>query len=788
MPTISKISNFINNIDSPVNYNIAEYIKVLDRVNNINLKNLTDNQLKEKSEILKRKAKISTDDIIVDAFSLVRETSRRVLGMYPFDTQILAGAALDRGKIVEMKTGEGKTLSAIMPAYLNGLTGKGVHILTYNDYLAARDAEWMGNVYKFLGIEVSFITEKMSKNERKKGYLAHITYLSAKESGFDYLRDFLAIDKKDIVHRPFNYAIIDEADSILIDEARVPLVIAGKFDNTTENYSYLSNLIKELHPIKDYELNEYGMEITLTEEGLSKMEYRLGCDNLYEDKNLELLTRVNSALHAEVLLQKDKHYIVRNNKVEIVDEFTGRVSDKRSWPDNLQDAVEAKEGIKSSSKGKILGSIPLQYFINLYPKVAGMTGTAHSAARELDEFYGKDVVIIPTNKTFIRKDKPHYIFKDIHTKKHAILHDIKKEHEKMRPILIGTGSVEESENLAMELRNNRLSCNVINAKNDEIEADIIAKAGELGAITVSTNMAGRGVDIKLGGKNEKNKEKIISLGGLYILGTNLNESRRIDNQLRGRAGRQGEPGESRFYVSLEDELIRKYRIDKLIPSKLIQRNFNIEDDKIREYIDRGQRIVEGYNSDIRRQLMKYSFILEEQRSIIHKKRREILEEKISLELLSNKSPEKYKEIQDELGKDIIKKVEKQLTLYYINKCWADYLEYISYIRESIHLVVVGKKNPLDEFHKIAIESFDKMLEEIEISIVNTFKTAEITKDGIDMDKERLKIPSSTWTYLIDDSQNQFSNVEDVVKSISTAIAKPFISSKTLYKKLLKIFN
>lgn len=785
---LSKLIDFIRNLQNPMEYDLEPYKKVLEEINNIKLRNLSDYQLKELSIRLKKQARdgISHEKLLTESFALVRETSRRVLGMCPFDTQIMAGIALHRDKIVEMKTGEGKTLAATMPAYLNALTGKGVHILTFNDYLAGRDAECMGHIYEFLGLTVGHIKEDMDIYKKQNAYWSDITYVTAKESGFDYLRDFLCMEKEKLVHRPLHYAIIDEADSILIDETRSPLVIAGKVEEDVENQIYLSDIVRNLKPNDDYETDKYKRDVYLTDKGLSKVEDILGCDNLYHSKNLELLTKINCALHAEVLLKKDRDYIIRNEKIEIIDEFTGRVADKRHWPHNIQVAVEAKEGIVSESNGIIMGSIALQHYLSLYPRISGMTGTANTAAEELMEFYNKDVVVIPTSKPCIRKDHPNMIFANKLAKQKAIVSEIKRVHKTGQPILIGTGSVEESELLAHNLREEGINCQVLNAKNDEMEAKIIARAGEIGAVTVSTNMAGRGIDIKLGGEKELDRDKVCTLGGLYVIGTNLYESRRIYDQLKGRAGRQGDPGESRFFISLDDELIQKYDV-----SKLISHNYSseydevVEDTVIHQQLERGQRIIEGYNSDMRRQLWKYSFIIEQQRRIIHNKRQDILMDKGPLEILSIKAAERYDFFRSQVEEETLRKVEKQITLYCINKCWADYLDYISHIRETIHLVVIGGKNPLDEFRKIAIEAFDEMMNRIEHEIVNTFHDVEINEDGIKMDKTKLKVPSSTWTYLIDDSPDQFSNLPFLVKTVTTTITGTLFSLQSIYKRIFK---
>ncbi|MDP4180614.1 MAG: accessory Sec system translocase SecA2 [Bacillota bacterium] len=773
----------------PVDYNIEQYLKLVDEINKTDFESKSDVQLREAAAAIRKKAEegVALDNLVVEAFALGREVSKRTLGMRHYDVQLVAAIALHGGKMVEMQTGEGKTLAAVLPAYLNSLTGKGVHILTFNDYLVHRDAEWMKPFYDFLGVSVGYVKEGLSTQERQNAYRADITYVTAKEAGFDYLRDSICIDKNKLTHRGFHYAIVDEADSILIDEARIPLVIAGSQEGEAKDHSRFTNLVKELRNGIDFDIDQNGSNVFLTDQGLARAEQLLGCSNLYEESNIKLLSQVNSALFAEVLLKKDRDYIVRNGKIELIDEFTGRVADKRHWPDNIQAAVEAKESLNKESKGIIMGQIALQHFINLYPRISGMSGTAKTSAVEFKEFYGMEVVVIPTNKPCIRKDYDDRIYLTKKAKQKAVISEIRKAHDKGQPVLIGTESVEESEKLASELKTSGIVVNILNAKNDEMEAEIIAKAGEFGAVTVSTNMAGRGVDIKLGGEDGIRKDEIVKAGGLYVIGTNKNESRRIDNQLKGRAGRQGDPGKSRLFISLEDDIIVKYNISKLVPKQFYPQNneepFNSA--TVLSEVNRGQRIVEGYNSDARRQLLKYSFIVEEQRRIVNNKRQNILLDKVTLKHLSENCPERFDKLCRKLGEKVLYDVEKQLTMYFIDKYWSEYLEYVSYIRESIHLVVMGRKNPIDEFHKMTIEAFDEMLNNIETDIINTFEKVEITSSGISMDKEGLMSPASTWTYLINDSPDQFSNLPHLMKAFSTVVSGPLFSLSGIYKKLFR---
>ena len=781
------INTIIDSIKYKDSYNVEPFKKIIEKINAINYASNTEEELSSISENLKARAKsgVPLEELIHEAYALVREAAGRAVGLYPYEVQLMAALAMHQGRVVEMQTGEGKTLSAVMPAYLNALSGKGVHILTFNDYLAERDAKWMGPIYELLGVSCGYIKEGMELEARKRAYLKDITYVTAKEAGFDFLRDFLATDKKELMHRPFNLAIVDEADSILIDEARNPLVIAGNVSADAYNYNYLIEVVRSLRANIDYEVDQYNKNISLTDEGIANIEETIGCGNLYAPENLQLLTRLNCILHAEVLLKKNIDYIVRNKRIEIIDEFTGRVAEKRHWPDSLHQAVEAKEALVSDSKGMVLGSIALQFFLKLYPKLSGMTGTAMVANGELEEIYGLKVTVIPTNKPCVRKDQPDLIFTHKAAKEKALIEEIKRVHKKGQPVLIGTSSVEESERLTVMLKGECIQCTVLNAKNDYEEAKIIASAGGYGTVTVSTNMAGRGVDIKLGGETEADRAKVIAAGGLYVIGTSRHESIRIDKQLKGRAGRQGDPGESRFFVSLEDELIKKYDIDKLIPSEyfLCKQPGALESSIIVKKLDGGQRIIEGYNSDIRRQLWKYSYILEEQRQIIHQKRLEVLLEKAPLTLLANQEPELYQQYRKEVGQSVLNEIEQQITLFHINKKWAEYLDYVSYIREGIHLVAIGRENPLHKFNSATIEAFNEVLDSIEIDIIETFKRVKITKEGLDMQKEGLKGPSSTWTYLISDNPNQFSRLPFIIKATENYIKGTLFSLRSVFKKL-----
>jgi len=691
---------------------------------------------------------------LIEAYSLVRETSNRTIGLKPFDVQILAGIAMHRGKLVEMPTGEGKTLAAVFPAYLNALTGRGVHVLTFNDYLARRDAAWMGPVYKFLGLSVGYVQDGMDKISRQKAYACDITYATAKEAGFDFLRDHLCYEKEKLVQRSFHFALVDEADSILVDEARVPLVIAGSVGRSLEDPGHLAEMVKNLKPSVDFETDDGKRNIFLTDKGLKHFEDVFECGNLHSPENLDLLTRINLALHAEFLIHRDVDYIVRNGKIEVVDEFTGRVVEDRHWPDGLQSALETKEKLQQGASGTVLGQITLQHFLGLYPRLCGMTATAQSAAEELHTFYQLKTVVIPPHKPNIRIDFPDEVFTHKDAKIKALIYEIKKYHANERPILVGTASVEESEELAAELKQNGIECQVLNAKNDELEAGIIAQAGAPGAVTISTNMAGRGTDIKLGGDKEQEREKVVSLGGLYVIGTNRHESLRIDIQLRGRAGRQGDPGSSRFFVSLQDNLMEKFGLKNLFPQKIqdLAQDEPLSNPMVNREVARSQRVIEGQNFDVRKTLWKYSTLVEEQRKLIHRHRQDVLNDGIEFTLLKEKAQKQYSEIFAHLGQEEMDKLEKQITLLQIDRFWAEHLAMITDVRESIHLVNVGGESPINEFQRILTDAFRERQANINQEIVKSFKSLIITEEGVDLDSDELKGPSSTWTYLISDSQ------------------------------------
>jgi preprotein translocase subunit SecA len=734
---------------------LESYEIVAEEINKVNLQHLSNEELLNKSNNLRQLALdgTSTDELIIEGFSLVKEAVKRTLGFEVYDVQLAAAVALNDKKLIEMKTGEGKTLTAVFPAYLNSLSKKGVHILTFNDYLAKRDALWMKPIYEMLGITVGFVQESMSTKEKKSAYGCDVTYVTAKEAGFDFLRDSICYNKEDLIHGSFHFAIIDEADSILIDEARIPLVIAVSSDKRGSNFKKVRDAVTSLDALTDYTKDEYGQNVYLTEKGITHIEALLECGNLYEKENFNLLTQVNSALYAEVLLKKDIDYIIRNEKVEMVDEFTGRVAKNRHWPDGLQSALETKENLEVRSSGKILTQITLQHFISLYENLAGMTGTAVDAMYEFNEIYDIEIVVIPPNKNSNRIDLPNYVFTDKEAKYQALVEEVKTVNATGQPILIGTSSIQESTYLAEKLLNSGLNCKVLNAKNDELEAQIIERAGVLGAVTVSTNMAGRGVDILLGGPEGKDVEKIKSLGGLYVIGTNLHESLRIDKQLKGRTGRQGDPGLTRFFISLEDDLIVKYGIQNIIPKSRMPKHQKdpLKNAAFRGKINQVQRIIQGNNSDLRRELYKFSLILDDQRQYMYNIRMSIIEGSFEDEILSKEYSILHDKLKQQYTLAEIEKFKKNLRLFNIDQCWSEYLAKVASIKEGIHLNLLGGKNPLNVFNITLVEEFDILQEEIEEAIkadYNRLLNSEISFEEI---SERNKPPVSTWTYFVYDN-------------------------------------
>lgn len=766
--------------------------KLMRRVEKINalepvVSQLSDEDLQAKTNEFRNRLEKGEklDHILNEAFAVVREASQRVLGMRHFDVQILGGIVLHEGKIAEMKTGEGKTLVATLSVYLNALEGKGVHVVTVNDYLAKRDSEDMGHLYNFLGLTVGLNTNDLSKEEKREAYQADITYGTNNEFGFDYLRDNMVLYKEQMVQRPLNYAIVDEVDSILIDEARTPLIISGQAKKSTDLYYSAARFVKRLKAEEDYTMDEKTNNVMLTENGVSKTEQAFNIDNLYDTKHMALNHHVSQALKAEVTMKNDVDYVVEDNAVVIVDEFTGRLMHGRRYSDGLHQAIEAKEGLQVQNESMTLATITLQNFFRMYQKLAGMTGTAKTEEEEFRRIYAMEVTVIPTNRPMIREDLADVIYKSVEAKFRAVVDEIDRCYKKGQPVLVGTVSIENSELLSAMLKKRGIKHNVLNAKNHAYEAEIVAKAGVYGAVTIATNMAGRGTDIVLG-------DGVPEVGGLHILGTERHESRRIDNQLRGRSGRQGDPGSSQFYLALEDDLMRKFGSENM---RSMMDRLGMEDDQpiesrmISKAVESAQKRVEGANFDTRRIVLQYDDVLNEQRDIIYKQRREVLEtdnlrnvvfnmmmslvqrlvdmycpkedipeewnlsgmieyingtflhegqitekdvkgkerEEI-LETFQEKLKKLYDQREEEIGIEMMREFEKVVLLRAVDSKWMDHIDAMDQLRQGIHLRAYGQNDPLREYQFEGFEMFEEMIGRIEEEVATYIMKAEVSQN------------------------------------------------------------
>ena len=748
--------------------------KIVDHINELepNYVKLSDANLVSKTDEFKRRLQKgeTLDDILPEAFAVCREASKRVLGMRHFDVQLLGGICLHRGNIAEMRTGEGKTLVATLAVYLNALTGKGVHVVTVNDYLATRDSEQMGRLYNFLGLSTGLIVANLDYNQRKQAYGADVTYGTNNEFGFDYLRDNMVSDIAQMVQRPLNYAIVDEVDSILIDEARTPLIISGPGNRSTDNYYKLAKIVPHLVKDEDYTVDEKQKTIAPTDSGIEKVEKMLGVENLYDAENIELNHLLGASLRAHAMMHRDTDYVVKDGEVVIVDEFTGRLMFGRRYSDGLHQAIEAKEGLKVERESQTLASITFQNYFRMYEKLSGMTGTAKTEEKEFNDIYGLDVIPIPPNRPLIRVDLPDLIFKTKAAKYRAVVRNAVERHQTGQPILIGTTSITQSEELSDMLLRAGVPHKVLNAKHHEQEAEIVADAGQMGMVTIATNMAGRGTDITLG-------EGVPELGGLAILGTERHESRRIDNQLRGRSGRQGDPGSSQFFLSLEDDLMRIFGADNIsgIMDKLgMEEDEPIEHSLITKSIERAQKKVEDHNYNIRKYILEYDDVMNQQREVLYEQRRRILgndslrdtiiemidklvteavdayaDEKLypeewdyeglhkhlsqyflTSELMSAEEMEEYtrqelderlheiahSEYQDRvdlLGEAMFSQLEKAIMLRVVDSKWMEHLDNMDMLREGIGLRAYGQKNPLVEYKFEAYDMFQHMIESIQ---------------------------------------------------------------------------
>ena len=848
-------------------YSEKEVKRVMPIVNKINaleeeISKLTDEELKNKTNILKKEIEEgkTLDELLPEAFAVVREASKRVLGMRHFDVQLIGGIILHQGRIAEMKTGEGKTLVATLPVYLNALTGKGVHVITVNDYLAKRDSEWMGKLYKFLGLSVGLVIAGMEPSEKKKAYACDITYGTNNEYGFDYLRDNMVIYKDQLVQRGLNYAIVDEIDSILIDEARTPLIISGRANQSSDLYKKANDFVKRLKPkviveedvkneeqAEDNEKYDYIVDLkaksaSLTQKGIKKAEEEFRLDNFNDIENSTLVHHVNQALRAHGIMKRDIDYIVKDGEVLIVDEFTGRIMYGRRYNNGLHQAIEAKEGVRIADESKTLATITFQNYFRMYDKLSGMTGTAMTEEAEFEEIYNLDVIAIPTNKPMIREDKNDAIYKNEKGKFNAIVQSIKESNSKGQPVLVGTVSIEKSEKLSKILQKEGITHEVLNAKYHEKEAEIIAQAGKFGAVTIATNMAGRGTDIMLGGNSEylakqemrknkisnelieeantfyetdnkeilnaremfkklekkydeeikEEKEKVIKAGGLKIIGTERHESRRIDNQLRGRSGRQGDPGESKFYIGLDDDLMKIFGgdiITKVYNAVGMDENMPIEMKVLSKQVENAQKKIEGRNFSIRKNVLKYDDVMNAQREIIYKQRRQVLdgeninenilnmisslaeevissyatsEEEINIESLNTEimnifgidmndfikenikdsnaiieelqkqATEKYTQKEQEIGNDELRELERVVMLKVVDQKWMDHIDAMEELKNGIGLRAYGQQDPVVKYRIEGMDMFEEMVFDIKHDVVkmlmNLRKQEEVKRE------------------------------------------------------------
>ena len=748
-------SRFRRLLQRPGSIDLSPYEKLTAAVTEADesVQALSDDELTEVVKEMRKPDGLDEDDLI-EFLSLAREAGHRAIGERAFDGQIVGALALLQGRIVEMATGEGKTLAGAFAAAGYAVGGRKVHVLAVNDYLAQRDAEWMGPLYELLGVSVSHIGQASTPEERRTAYEAEVCYAPVSEVGFDVLRDRLVDDVADRVSAKPDVALVDEADSVLIDEARVPLVLAGA-TRSEEIDDDVVQLVRKLRAGVDYEVDGDGRTVALTDKGTDVVEASLGDINLYDDENLERMTQVNVALHAEVLLRKDVDYLVRDGKVNLINNNRGRIAKLQRWPDGLQAAVEAKEAVPVSDSGEILDSITVQALVSGYPKLCGMTGTAVVVGEQLQEFYEVEVAVVPPNKPNIRIDEPDRLYLTVKEKNAALVEHIAEVHETGRPILIGTHSVEESEQLSELLETAEVPHVVLNAKNDAEEAAIVAEAGVPETVTVSTQMAGRGTDIRLGGRDGSNgKERAAELGGLFVIGTGLHASRRLDDQLRGRAGRQGDPGGSLFFASLGDELVTRYSITSgLRPSP--DEKGRLTDRKALAMLEHAQRVADGANAELHRTTWSYHRLTGQQRAILLDTREKVLTDDLAAEEFAERAKERYEELVEEIGEDVVKDAARRIALHHLDRRWADHLAYLADLREGIHLRSLAggivHLKPIDEFNKSAIASFDTLIEDAWKDAAETFTEAEITADGFDEEASGVPRPTATWTYLVNDN-------------------------------------
>lgn len=710
---------------------------------------LDDEQLRKAAKLLNLEALAEAADI-AQFLAIAREAADRATGLRPFDVQLQGALRMLAGDVVEMATGEGKTLAGAIAAAGYALGGRRVHVISVNDYLARRDAEWMGPLLEAMGLTVGWITGDSTADERRAAYQCDVTYASVNEIGFDVLRDQLVTDVADLVSPNPDVALIDEADSVLVDEALVPLVLAGTTHRETPRLEIVE-LIGNLVPGTDYAADADRRNIHLTEDGAQKVEKALGGIDLYSEEHVATtLTEVNVALHAHVLLQRDVHYIVRDGAVHLINASRGRIAQLQRWPDGLQAAVEAKEGIEATETGEVLDNITVQALINRYPTVCGMTGTALAAGEQLRQFYKLGVSQIEQNTPNIRQDEEDRVYITAAAKMDAVIAHIQEVHATGRPVLVGTHDVAESEELHERLVKRKVPAVVLNAKNDAEEAAVIAEAGALGVVTVSTQMAGRGTDIRLGGSEEKTHDEVVELGGLHVVGTGRHNTERLDNQLRGRAGRQGDPGSSVFFASWEDEVVVSHLDADKLPNETDD-DGRITSPKAASLLDHAQRIAEGRLLDVHANTWRYNHLIAQQRAIIVERRNTLLSTPTALEELKELAPERYAELRETVSEEELERICRLIMLYHLDRGWADHQAFLSDIRESIHLRALGRQNPLDEFHRMAVDAFTSLAADAVEAAQQTFETADVLSDEPGLDLSKLARPTSTWTYMVHDN-------------------------------------
>ncbi len=738
----------------------SECTEFANKVLELDFSNLSDQLLKEE---------IASFGDNITLAALVLEVVKRKMGLTLFKCQLETAFALYNGHIAELPTGEGKTLSGVLAAILYAKSGRKTHILVFNDYLARRDATDNKEIFEFFNVSVSYITETSSVDERKFAYNCDVLYISAREAGYDYIRNFVVFEEEDLLGE-YDAAIVDEADSILIDEAAIPLVLAGNSKSNTANEIKIVGLIKDLNE-DDFEVNEQENSVWLTDLGIEKVESALLIENLYGEENTEILSDINTALQAVYLLECDKDYIVKDGNICVIDESTGRIAQNRKFPNRLHKFTQAKEGITDDLNTRIYCSMTIGAFLEQYKTLSGMTGTAHTSANELESTYSLRTLVIEPHTPCIREDLPDLVFATNEERDNAVISDIMMANAVGQPVLVGTASVKESEKISALLEEKGIKHSVLNARNDELEAGIIAKAGAPYSVTVSTNMAGRGVDIKLGGANEEEKEFVSSVGGLYVISTTVNRSRRIDNQLKGRAGRQGDIGKSKFFISLEDQ-----NISPFFEESPEDKSTMTQKEKF-SLVRSAQKTLEGNEAEARYTLKKYSYILEHQRKILTEYRVKLLKGETVPEIAKDLDYDYYLELSENVTAGEIERAETALSLYFINQHFASFLEAMEEVKSGIHLTMVGGKNPFDEFNRIAIESFEEMNSDIRFDVLEKLKESRVEDGKIILDLTEFDKNTGTWTYMVDDSADQFSHLPELMNMISNKIKKTLTFSE-----------